>query len=84
MFQNHDMVRKPILILIIATAASILVMSLYEINPANMCKMRELDIQSKIVQYEKTKDPQFCDSLNSQITQFDEQCKSDIEIQDCG
>ncbi len=84
MFLNHSMVSKSFLVVVVIVLVIISIVSLYELGLVNTCKIQQLDIESKIDKYAKTKDPILCDSLNGKISQFNAECKSDIEIQDCG
>ncbi len=84
MFQNHDMVSKQHIAIIVIVAIASSITLLYELRVIDSCNVQKLDIESKISQYTKTRDPLFCNSLNEEITQFNSQCKSDLEIQDCG
>lgn len=84
MSPSHNMVSKLFMVIIVIILVIASIAFLYEIGLINTCKIRHLDIESKIDQYSKTKDPLICDSLNGEISQFNAECKSDIEIQDCG
>lgn len=63
---------------------SILAVISYNAELSNVCSIRQLSIVDEIKKYDETKDPQTCDMLNTQILQFNSQCKSDIEELDCG
>lgn len=78
------MVGKLLIVIIVIILVIVSITFLYETGLVNTCNIRQLDIESKIDQYSKTKDPLLCDSLNEKISQFNAECKSDIEIQDCG
>ena len=56
----------------------------YKTELSNVCSIRQLDIVSDEKKYDQTKDPQFCDALNSRISQFNNECKSNVEELDCG
>ena len=84
MFPSHNMVSKLFIIIIVVILVIVSIAFLYETGLVNTCNIHQLDIESKIDQYSKTKDPLLCDSLNGEISQFNTECKSDIEIQDCG
>ncbi|CUR51955.1 conserved exported protein of unknown function [Nitrosotalea devaniterrae] len=56
----------------------------YKMELSNTCPTRQLSIASDIQKYDKTLNPQFCDALNSKISQFNDMCKSNIEELDCG
>ena len=75
--------RKLKWILIVIVIGSILVI-ISSTELANTCTMRQLDIAGAIKKYDETKDPLFCDKLNTKISQFNDQCKSNIEELDCG
>ncbi len=70
--------------LIIITVGSILVFVSYTVESSNICPIHQLSIASQIQKYDETKDPQTCEMLNAKISQFNSQCKSDIEELDCG
>jgi hypothetical protein len=71
-------------IVIIITIGSILAYVFYSTGFSNVCPMRQLSIADEIKKYDETKDPQTCDMLNTKISQFNYQCKSDVEELDCG
>ena len=70
-----------LVIVIVGLTASIVS---YMFESSNVCVVRQLNIASDTVQYDKTKDPLLCDALNSKISQFNDACKSNIEELDCG
>ncbi len=71
-------------ILIILVVGSILALVSYYTQSATVCPLRQLSIVSQIQTYDKTQDPQTCDILNTKISQFNSECKSDVEELDCG
>lgn len=71
-------------ILIIIAVGSILAFISYVAESSNVCPIRQLSIAGETKKYDETKDPQTCDMLNTKISQFNSQCKSDIEELDCG
>jgi hypothetical protein len=71
-------------VLIIVAIGSILIIISYSTDLANTCAMRQLDIAGETKKYDVTKDPILCDKLNTKISQFNNQCKSNIEELDCG
>ncbi|NHH97389.1 hypothetical protein DYY66_1179 [Candidatus Nitrosotalea sp. FS] len=73
---------KWILVIIVIGLIAILVS--YKIELSNVCSVRQLNIAGDEKRYEQTKDPQFCDALNSRISQFNDECKSNVEELDCG
>ena len=71
-------------VLIVIVIGSILVIVSYSAELANTCTIRQLDIAGETKKYDITKDPLLCDKLNTKISQFNNQCKSNIEELDCG
>jgi hypothetical protein len=71
-------------ILIITVIGAILALVSYYAESSTVCPLRQLNIVSQIQIYDKTKDPQTCDMLNTKISQFNSECKSDVEELDCG
>ena len=70
--------------LIITAIGSILVIISSSTGLTNTCVIRQLDIAGETKQYDVTKDPLFCDKLNTKISQFNNQCKATVEELDCG
>ncbi|SMH70646.1 conserved exported protein of unknown function [Candidatus Nitrosotalea okcheonensis] len=71
-------------IVIIVTAGLTVSVVSYVFELSRVCTVRQLGIAEDIMHYDKTKDPQLCDMLNSKISQFNDACKSNIEELDCG
>lgn len=71
-------------VIIIIAVGSIFAIVSYKIEFPNTCPMRQLTIVGEIKKYDETKDPLLCDKLNTKISQFNNQCKSNIEELDCG
>ena len=71
-------------ILVIVVIGLVAVLVSYKTELSNACSVRQLNIAGDEKKYEQTKDPQLCDTLNSKISQFDNECKSSIEELDCG
>lgn len=71
-------------ILVIIAIGLITIFVSYKTELSNVCSIRQLNIAGDEKKYEQTKDAQFCDSLNSKISQFNDECKSNIEELDCG
>jgi hypothetical protein len=71
-------------IVIIVTIGLIAGIISYKLELYNTCSIRQLGIAGEIKKYDQTKDSQFCDKLNSKISLFNDQCKSDVEELDCG
>lgn len=72
------------LILVIIVIGLIAILVSYKTELSNVCSIRQLNIAGDEKKYDQTKDPQFCDALNSRISQFNDECKSNIEELDCG
>jgi len=71
-------------ILIIIAIGSILAFISYNAQSTTTCPLRHLGIAEEMKKYDETKDPKTCDMLNTKISQFNSECKSDIEELDCG
>ncbi|MDE1770146.1 MAG: hypothetical protein KGI28_06300 [Thaumarchaeota archaeon] len=71
-------------VLIIIAIGSILAIISYKTEFLNTCTVRQMTIAGEIKQYDETKDPLICDKLNTKISQFNNQCKSNVEELDCG
>lgn len=70
--------------LIIIAVGSIAIFTVSSIESSNICSIRQLGIADEIKKYDETKDPQTCDALDTKISEFNSQCKSDVEELDCG
>lgn len=71
-------------ILIIAGIGSAASIISYVIVVSNLCPIQQLEIAGEMQKYDSTKDAQFCDTLNTKISKFNNICKSNIEELDCG
>lgn len=71
-------------ILVIIVIGLIAVLVSYKTELSNVCAVRQLNIAGDEKKYEQTKDPQLCDALNTRISQFNNECKSNVEELDCG
>jgi hypothetical protein len=74
-------IRWILAIIAIGFAASVVS---YELVLSNACPTRQLDIAGEIKKYDQTKDPLLCDTLNSKISKFNDECKASVEELDCG
>ncbi|MGI0047350.1 MAG: hypothetical protein ACREBB_09225 [Nitrosotalea sp.] len=70
--------------IIIVIAGAIAISVLYGVGFVDKCPIRQLDIAGELKKYDQTKDPELCAQLNDKISQFDNECKGDVEILDCG
>ncbi len=48
------------------------------------CSVKHIRILNDIEQYQKTLDPEFCETIVFQIDSFNDECEAEIEIMDCG
>jgi len=48
------------------------------------CGLQHIAIISDLKLYEKSFDPEFCDVLVEKINLFNDDCKPEVEILDCG
>ncbi len=71
-------------ILAIIAIGLVAVLVSYKTELSNTCAIRQLNIAGDEKKYDQTKDPLLCDALNSRISQFDNECKSNVEELDCG
>jgi hypothetical protein len=71
-------------VLILIAIGLVVTIVSYATRFSNSCSLQQLSIVGEIKQYDQTKDPQFCDKLNTKILHFNEECKSDAEELDCG
>ncbi|MEK0339320.1 MAG: hypothetical protein QQN46_03715 [Nitrosopumilus sp.] len=77
-FQNISL-RNLILIAIIISIVVILVVS-----ADNSCGIQHMMILNEITSYEKSLEPEFCEIIVEKIDLFNDSCKPEIEILDCG
>ena len=50
----------------------------------NSCGIQHMQLVNEITSYEKSLDPEVCEVIVEKIDLFNEQCKPEIEILDCG
>ncbi|NNM36519.1 MAG: hypothetical protein HKO48_05340 [Nitrosopumilus sp.] len=50
----------------------------------NPCNLESLMINNEIYSYEQTLDPEHCENILEKIDLYNDQCKSQLEILDCG
>ena len=51
---------------------------------SSSCVIQHVSILNDLKLYEKSLDPEFCETLLERINSFDNQCELEIEILDCG
>ena len=73
---------KGIIIVILVVAAATLV--LYSTKLVDVCPITQVYITESIKKYEETKDPQLCVELNGKISEFNGNCKAEVEELDFG
>ncbi len=73
---------KQVTILVMCGTAAIVV--LYSTGIADTCPVKQIEIVGELKKYDQTKDPDLCAQLNNEISQFDNDCKGNLEILDCG
>ncbi len=85
MFLNPKMVSKFLkYVLVIVLSGIVTIVVLYNFGLVDKCPIKQIYIEGNLKTYEQTKDPELCAQLNDKISQFDDECKGDIEILDCG
>jgi len=85
MFLNLKMVSKFLkYALIIILSGVIAIVVLYNVGFIDKCPLKQIDIEGDLKKYDQTKDPELCAQLNDKISQFDNECKGNLEILDCG
>ncbi|MGC1709774.1 MAG: hypothetical protein WA799_08265 [Nitrosotalea sp.] len=70
--------------MVIVLSGVIAVVVLYNVGFVDKCPLRQIDIEGDLKKYDQTKDPELCAQLNDKISQFDNDCKGNLEILDCG
>ena len=85
MFLNLKMVSKFLkYALVIILSGVIAIIVLYNVGFIDKCPLKQIDIEGDLKKYDQTKDPELCAQLNDKISQFDNECKGNLEILDCG
>ena len=69
---------------IVVLVAVVIALVLYNAKLIDACPLRQVYVIYEIKKFDQTKDPQLCDELNGKISQFDTDCKSELEVLDCG
>ncbi|MDE1830097.1 MAG: hypothetical protein KGI25_07225 [Thaumarchaeota archaeon] len=70
--------------LVIVASGAIAIVALYGVGLGNACSIKQIDITGDLKRYDQTKDPELCSQINDKISQFDNDCKGNIETLDCG
>lgn len=71
-------------VIVIIASGAIAIIALNGTGLVNTCHVKQIGIVNDLKKYAQTKDPEFCAQLNDKISRFDNECKGDIEILDCG
>ncbi len=71
---------KIIIAIVIIIPASVLLVSF----STDSCGIQHISILNDIQKYEESFDPEFCEELVYRIDDYNEICKPEIEILDCG
>ena len=71
--------KKLILVVTVILVVAILICSI-----SYSCGMQHVLIINEIALYEKSLDPEFCEMIVEKIDLFNDECKPEIEILDCG
>ena len=71
-------------ILLVALAVTIAIGVLLDSSLINLCGVNHVRIASDLEKYEHDLDPESCEALVDRILEFNENCKPEIEIVDCG
>ena len=61
-----------------------MIIGLILIQTFDSCQLKQLSILSEIEEYKKSQDPQQCMILVNKIILFNNECKSELDIVDCG
>jgi hypothetical protein len=69
---------------IIVSSGIVAVIVLYNIGLVDKCPIQQIGITTDLKKYDQTKNPELCAQINEKISQYDGQCKGDIEELDCG
>lgn len=69
---------------LILIAIGIIVVGILISFSGDSCGIQHMQLVSEISSYEKSLDPEVCEVIVEKIDLFNEQCKPEIEILDCG
>lgn len=70
--------------LVIVLSGVVAIVVLYNFGFVDKCPIKQINIEGDLKTYDQTKDPELCAQLNDKIAQFDNECKGNVEILDCG
>jgi hypothetical protein len=73
---------KGVIIIVLAGIGTVI--ALYDVGLVDKCPIQQIDITGDLKKYDQIKNPELCAQLNEKISQFDGQCKGDMEELDCG
>lgn len=69
---------------LILLVIGILVVAILINFSGNSCGIQHMSILNEISSYEQSLDPEFCEDILEKIDFFNDECKPQIEILDCG
>ncbi|MDE1725344.1 MAG: hypothetical protein KGH76_05560 [Thaumarchaeota archaeon] len=78
------MIKKQSLWILIIIGIGFVVGVISYLESSGFCSVRQLDLVYEMKKYSDTNDAQLCDTLNTKISKFNDDCKSNIEELDCG
>ena len=68
----------------ILIAIGISIVGILIVSTGNSCGIEHMIILNEITSYEKSLEPEFCEIIVEKIDLFNDDCKPQIEILDCG
>ena len=60
------------------------IIGVISVTAAYSCGIQHIEIMSNLESYKKSLDPELCDALVEKINLFNNDCKPEVEILDCG
>ena len=60
------------------------IIGIISVTAAYSCGIQHIVIMSNLESYKKSLDPELCDALVEKINLFNNDCKPEVEILDCG
>ena len=70
--------------ILVVVVGIVTTLALYNAKLIDACPLRQVDITEAIKKYDAAKDPELCTELNDKISQFNNDCKAELEELDCG
>ncbi len=69
---------------IIGLAGAVAIVILYNVGLVDRCPFRQIDVVNDLKKYQITKDPELCANLNERIIALNNECGTEMEVNDCG